>query len=985
MTELFLKVLNMSIAASWLILAVVLLRLVLKKAPKWITCVFWALVAVRLVCPFSLESALSLVPSAETVPPEILTAVEPEIHTGIAALNSTVNPVITETFAPTTTLPTAQDPVAAVPESANPLQIITFVVSMIWLVGIAAMLVYALVSVWRVKRRVAASMPRGDGTWLCDEIGSPFILGIVKPRIYLPSNMDEAQLQHVIAHEQAHLARRDHWWKPLGYLLLAVYWFNPLCWVAYILLCRDIELACDEKVIKALGEEEKKPYSETLLACSMPRGMIAACPLAFGEVGVKARVKSVLHYKKPAFWVILAAVIACIAAAVCFLTNPKTELTDPFGTRYRVTELSFAAPMYSFVQTPENSPPYLLTTDGVLLEGEDGSLQTCGTAEEIELTKSNFDRYFYNNHDFWEGTSAAKLRRNNEAAWRVIVPGDENNVFYYFLQQKNGDCYLTYGYYDAEGETDYFSDDSLIRWVFKLEADGPVDFAAGMREFTEIGRSYVSYDCLYMSPLSSFYPIGGDSGWRYVLTEDAFLIMDRSGNAERIEPASWEWTPYAYSVAAQNLFESDRFDTDSKLRLIEPYTERYWLTLSNQYSLARMDDELWLVETRENDKVGRYLWSVYRLVDEESFGFAQWNHRPAFSSVSPYFEFVFEGLAVDSAVCTEGTVELAETGLRWSPYQTGWDGLKPAAETAKISFTSYSADGAPCYGSIYITGERDDGALNVFYTARVVGTGLVMRQREDYEGGVVALAENAPAAMPTPDPLEALRIEIDGRPITNAFAITVACDRGDLEDVANLGWYLPLAAYSEPGQEDSTEVVTVYAIAEYQAYTQENGVLTLRERVFSPVIMTEIVNWDKGHYQYGDFWSAADIRDASERVELVREKFSEAVPEAVLNSLLIGMEKPEPLATDCVSLYEISFAEPAYVGETGMYWLCTSQFQSASVPRLGGYFLGYFRDEELMYDWGDKTFTADGLGGEFRAVFNRYLESVSGQIENMIS
>ena len=975
MEALFLKLVNMSIAASWLILAVVLLRLVLKKAPKWIACVFWALVAVRLVCPFSIQSALSLIPSAETVPQEILTAVKPEIHTGIAPLNSSINPVIAKTFAPP----------EAVLTSANPLQIITFAAAVIWLVGLAAMLGYALLSYLRVRRRVAASMPCGDGSWLCDEIGSPFILGVVKPRIYLPSGMEQAQRRHVVAHERAHLARRDHWWKPLGFLLLAVYWFNPLCWLAYLLLCRDIELACDEKVIKALGEEEKKPYSETLLACSMPRGMIAACPLAFGEVGVKARVKSVLHYKKPAFWIILAAVIACIAAAVCFLTNPKTELSEPFGTRYRVTELLYSAPMYSFVQTPENSPPYLLTTDGVLLEGEEDSLQTCGTAVQIELTKSNFDRYFYDNHDLWVGTSAAKLRRNNEAAWRVIVPGDGNNVFYYFLQQKDGTCCLTYGYYDAEGETDPYSDDSSIRWVFRLDADGTVDIAAGMREFTEIGRSYVSYACLYMSPLSSFFPMGGDSGSRYVLTENAFLIMDRSGNAERVEPASWEWSPFEYSAAAQHLFDSDWFDTDSKLRLIEPYTERYWLTLNDAYALARMDGELWLVETRENDKVGRYLWSIYCLVDEESFGFAQWSSRPMVSMASPWFEFVFEDLTVDSAVCTDGTVELTETGLRWSPYQTGWDGLKPAAETAKISFTSYSADGAARYGSIYITGERGDNAMNVFYTARVVGTGLVMRQREDYEGGVIALAENAPAAMPTPDPLEALQIEIDGKPITNAFASMVAGERSSVDDIASLGWYLPLAAYSEPGEEESTEVVTVYALAEYQTYTQENGVLTLRERVFSPVIMTEIVNWDKGHYQYGDFWCAADIRDASERAELVREKFSEAVPEAVLNSLVIGMEKPQTLATDCVSLYEISFAEPTYAGETGMYWLCTSRFQSASVPRLGGYFLGYFRDEELMYDWAEMTFTEEGLDGEFRAALNRYLESVSGQIETMIS
>ncbi len=313
MEAVFLKLLNMSIAAGWLVLAVAALRFLLKKAPKAIRCVLWALVGIRLICPFSFVSALSLIPSAETVSPDILYSQAPTIHTGISALNRTVNPIISESLSP------------SVGASVNPLQVITSAATVVWIIGVAILLAYAAISYLRLRRRVGAAMRLRDDLWLCDDISSPFILGFFKPRIYLPSHMDEMQLAHVIAHENAHIRRHDHWWKPIGFFLLAVYWFNPLMWLAYILLCRDIELACDEKVIKDLSVTEKKAYSEALLSFSVPQRMITACPLAFGEVGVKERIRNVLSYKKPAFWIIVAAAAACVALAVCFLTNPKDE------------------------------------------------------------------------------------------------------------------------------------------------------------------------------------------------------------------------------------------------------------------------------------------------------------------------------------------------------------------------------------------------------------------------------------------------------------------------------------------------------------------------------------------------------------------------------------------------------------------------------------------------------------------------------------
>ena len=329
MAAVFLKLLNLSISASWLVLAVLVLRLVSKRSPKWMNVLLWGMVALRLMLPFSIESALSLIPSAETLSPEVVRFdPAPTITSGVEFIDNAVNPSLSESFA------------AAPLASVNPLYVWTYLAGWVWLIGLGAMLLYALVSYLRLRRRVSVSLCVRENIYLCDAISSPFILGVVKPRIYLPSGLDEVQRQNVLSHERAHLARRDHWWKPLGFALLAVYWFNPVLWLAYALLCRDIELACDERVIRTMDESAVKTYSTVLLACSMLRKAAITCPLAFGEVGVKERVKNALHYKKPAFWVVAASVAVCVVVAVCFLTNPPTD-TDAAGLigfhRERVT------------------------------------------------------------------------------------------------------------------------------------------------------------------------------------------------------------------------------------------------------------------------------------------------------------------------------------------------------------------------------------------------------------------------------------------------------------------------------------------------------------------------------------------------------------------------------------------------------------------------------------------------------------------------
>ena len=313
MDDVFLKLVNLSISASWLILAVLVLRVVLKKAPKWVMPLLWGVVALRLVCLFSIESALSLIPSAETIPSEIVTETREPVLYEQATLDIVTNP----------TLPSAAEVPVGV--SRQQAQVDFNIYSVLWLAGMAALLVHALVSAGKLKKKLATAILLRDNIYESEFVDSPFVFGVIKPKIYLPMHMDEGTAAHVIAHERAHLARRDHWWKVLGYLVLALHWFNPLVWVAYILFCRDIELACDEKVVKGLDGAARADYSQALLSCSAPRRAVAACPLAFGEGNIKTRVKSALHYKKPAFWVAAAAVLAVVIVAVCFLTNPKSD------------------------------------------------------------------------------------------------------------------------------------------------------------------------------------------------------------------------------------------------------------------------------------------------------------------------------------------------------------------------------------------------------------------------------------------------------------------------------------------------------------------------------------------------------------------------------------------------------------------------------------------------------------------------------------
>lgn len=339
MNNIFITILNNALVASWIILAVIILRFlfkkIFKKVPKWINCLLWGLAGVKLLLPFGIESIFSLIPSAKPVPENIEYAQIPQIDSGITVVNTIINPVLENNFA------------AEEFSSVNPMQVVIGISSYVWIAGFIGLLIYAFVSYLLLKSKVKNAQGTDKRIYKCDMLESPFILGVFNPKIYIPATLEDDAYLCVIEHEKAHIKRGDFVWKPLGFLILSVYWFNPLCWVGYIMLCKDIEYACDEKVTKDKDKNWKARYCQALLNCSSQRKMVSACPVAFGEVSVKDRIKSVINYKKPAFWIVCISIVVCIVVGVCFLTSPKNntysiKVMMPIGFDYNQSDVEFS-------------------------------------------------------------------------------------------------------------------------------------------------------------------------------------------------------------------------------------------------------------------------------------------------------------------------------------------------------------------------------------------------------------------------------------------------------------------------------------------------------------------------------------------------------------------------------------------------------------------------------------------------------------------
>ena len=714
MAEIFQKALNMSIAAGWLILAVIALRLLLRRAPKRFRLLLWAVVGLRLALPWSIESALSLIPSAQTLPEGIMLERAPVLDTGISALNGAINPGFTAAFTP------------ELGASANPLQVLLPIAAAFWMLGAAAMLLWALVSWLRLRKRVREAVRLEENVYEC-EIASPFVLGLFRPRIYLPFSLENGERELVLAHERAHITAGDHIIKPLGWLLLAAHWYNPLVWLAYALFCRDIELACDERVVRGLSLSDRADYSQALLDLSRPRGGVRACPLAFGESSVKGRVKSVLCYKKPAFWLVLLAVVVCVGAAVCFLTDPKEEaepVDDGDGGGVVISarlEENFPAQVldYAFVCTEE------MAEELSYLGLKSAELTDLSCYAEVEAPEGGTLLLFRLGARF----ELAEPESVAPAGGMVIEDGwltrPDSGGDRFMLLLRDGDDWRFIGLVTEQVLSEYGTDyDAAALGEYALAASSApvISLAEGLEGLPE-GLLDCACFCVQLQAGFSAYELTSVEITQLELAAEfdgpdgGTLCLYKLGSRGKLADAD--------AMPAGGVQIADGWFNDGLL-----------------YMLLRRDGEDFsyigvMHELTLDEMGGDYEAAALDLYGRVLAGGVTWSSNLTMSSLNAIqcrFEFNYNALDMRfSASCAEGQLESSGHTLIWTP--------EPDTAFAVVSFTLRDASGESVSGSIVITRIARPSEASSTYLASLACPGYVMEPLANGTGATIRAAE----------------------------------------------------------------------------------------------------------------------------------------------------------------------------------------------------------------------------------------------------
>lgn len=713
MAEIFQKALNMSIAAGWLILAVIALRLLLRRAPKRFRLLLWAVVGLRLALPWSIESALSLIPSAQTLPEGIMLERAPVLDTGISALNGAINPGFTAAFTP------------ELGASANPLQVLLPIAAALWMLGAAAMLLWALVSWLSLRKRVREAVRLEENVYEC-EIASPFVLGLFRPRIYLPFSLENGERELVLAHERAHITAGDHIIKPLGWLLLAAHWYNPLVWIAYALFCRDIELACDERVVRGLSLSDRADYSQALLDLSRPRGGVRACPLAFGESSVKGRVKSVLSYKKPAFWLVLLAVVVCVGAAVCFLTDPKEE-AEPVDDGDGGVVIS--------ARLEENFPAQVLDYAFACTEEMAEELSYLGL-KSAELT----DLSCYAEVEAPEGGTLLLFRLGARfelaepesvapAGGMVIEDGwltrPDSGGDRFMLLLRDGDDWRFIGLVTEQVLSEYGTDyDAAALGEYALAASSApvISLAEGLEGLPE-GLLDCACFCVQLQAGFSAYELTSVEITQLELAAEfdgpdgGTLCLYKLGSRGKLADAD--------AMPAGGVQIADGWFNDGLLYMLlrRDGEDLSYIGVMHELTLDEMGGDY---EAAALDLYGRVL-----------AGGVTWSSNLAMSSLNAIqcrFEFNYNALDMRfSASCSEGQLESSGHTLIWTP--------EPDTAFAVVSFTLRDASGESVSGSIVITRIARPSEASSTYLASLACPGYVMEPLANGTGATIRAAE----------------------------------------------------------------------------------------------------------------------------------------------------------------------------------------------------------------------------------------------------
>ena len=713
MAEIFQKALNMSIAAGWLILAVIALRLLLRRAPKRFRLLLWAVVGLRLALPWSIESALSLIPSAQTLPEGIMLERAPVLDTGISSLNGAINPGFTAAFTP------------ELGASANPLQVLLPIAAALWMLGAAAMLLWALVSWLRLRKRVREAVRLEENVYEC-EIASPFVLGLFRPRIYLPFSLENGERELVLAHERAHITAGDHIIKPLGWLLLAAHWYNPLVWLAYALFCRDIELACDERVVRGLSLSDRADYSQALLDLSRPRGGVRACPLAFGESSVKGRVKSVLSYKKPAFWLVLLAVVVCVGAAVCFLTDPKEEaepVDDGDGgvvISARLEE-NFPAQVldYAFACTAE------MAEELSYLGLKSAELTDLSCYAEVEAPEGGTLLLFRLGARF----ELAEPESVAPAGGMVIEDGwltrPDSGGDRFMLLLRDGDDWRFIGLVTEQVLSEYGTDyDAAALGEYALAASSApvISLAEGLEGLPE-GLLDCACFCVQLQAGFSAYELTSVEITQLELAAEfdgpdgGTLCLYKLGSRGKLADAD--------AMPAGGVQIADGWFNDGLLYMLlrRDGEDLSYIGVMHELTLDEMGGDY---EAAALDLYGRVL-----------AGGVTWSSNLAMSSLNAIqcrFEFNYNALDMRfSASCSEGQLESSGHTLIWTP--------EPDTAFAVVSFTLRDASGESVSGCIVITRIARSSEASSTYLASLACPGYVMEPLANGTGATIRAAE----------------------------------------------------------------------------------------------------------------------------------------------------------------------------------------------------------------------------------------------------
>lgn len=714
MAEIFQKALNMSIAAGWLILAVIALRLLLRRAPKRFRLLLWAVVGLRLALPWSIESALSLIPSAQTLPEGIMLERAPVLDTGISALNGAINPGFTAAFTP------------ELGASANPLQVLLPIAAAFWMLGAAAMLLWALVSWLRLRKRVREAVRLEENVYEC-EIASPFVLGLFRPRIYLPFSLENGERELVLAHERAHITAGDHIIKPLGWLLLAAHWYNPLVWLAYALFCRDIELACDERVVRGLSLSDRADYSQALLDLSRPRGGVRACPLAFGESSVKGRVKSVLNYKKPAFWLVLLAVVVCVGAAVCFLTDPNTAAEDTgedeSGRVAITTELDENFPeqvLYYAVNCTVKQVEMMIWLKVERAEITDLACyaETKGPDGVTLLLFKLGARYKLAEPESVMPVGGMLI----EDGWltRLDDGGDR-----YMLLAREGEDWRFIGLVTEQVLSEYGTDyDAAALGEYALAASSApvISLAEGLEGLPE-GLLDCACFCVQLQAAYSAYELTSVEITQLELAAEfdgpdgGTLCLYKLGSRGKLADAD--------AMPAGGVQIADGWFNDGLLYMLlrRDGEDLSYIGVMHELTLDEMGGDY---EAAALDLYGRVL-----------AGGVTWSSNLAMSSLNAIqcrFEFNYNALDMRfSASCSEGQLESSGHTLIWTP--------EPDTAFAVVSFTLRDASGESVSGSIVITRIARSSEASSTYLASLACPGYVMEPLANGSGATIRAAE----------------------------------------------------------------------------------------------------------------------------------------------------------------------------------------------------------------------------------------------------